>query len=466
MKAEALQANKEILRLAIPNLVSNLTVPLLGAIDLAMIGHADDLAAMGAISLGSMIFNFIYWALGFLRMGTCGFTAQAVGLKNEKETLCILFRALFIVFCGSLLLLVFQTPILHAALLWAKPEADLARATASYFQIRIWAAPAALSAFAFAGWFIGRQDAKSPMWVSIGINLANIAFNYGFVFVKGMGAEGVAWGTVCAQYTGLLLNMGFAARSLNQQFRNAGDRALQPRRFSCTALRQGLENVRASDIFQSRPLKKFLNVNTDIFLRTLLTIFVFSFFTAQSTRLGNQYLVLNTLLYQFFIFYSYAMDGFSHAAEALSGKYTGGSRWNEKRAVVKQVFRWGAGTAAVFCACYAAFYTPILRIFTQDSALLEMSREYYFWILAIALTGFPAFLWDGVYAGSLAARSMLVTMALAASGFLAAYCLLVPSLHNHAMWTAMTLFLLLRGGLMTGWAFRSGILPGKNTSGK
>lgn len=442
--------NKSILKLAIPNLISNVTVPLLGAIDLAMIGRIDSLTAVGAISLGAMIFNFIYWSLGFLRMGTCGFTSQAFGSGNKEETVLTLFRSLFIAGCGAFLLIVLQKPILQAALLWTRPEPDLAEATARYFQIRIWAAPATISAFAFSGWFIGLQDAKTPMWTAICINLFNILFNYIFVFVQGLGSDGVALGTLCAQYGGLLLNIGFALRILRNKY-PAASPANGKGKNSARASFPWMK-IRASAVFQTRALNRFLHVNSDIFLRTLIIIFIFSFFTAESSRLGKECLVLNTLLYQFFIFYSYAMDGFAHAAEALSGKYTGGGLWFQKRKTVKQIFHWGTGTALFFCIGYAVLYTPILRIFTHDSGILTMSRDYYFWILGIALIGFPAFLWDGIYAGSLATKRMLLTMALAAAGFLSCYFLCRGFLHNHAMWLAMTVFLILRGGLMTLWA--------------
>ncbi|MCM1041612.1 MAG: MATE family efflux transporter [Bacteroides sp.] len=421
--------NGQILHLAVPNLISNVTVPLLGAIDLAMMGRMNSLTAMGAISLGAMIFNFIYWSLGFLRMGTCGFTAQAYGAGRMEESVLTLFRGLFIALCGGLLLWVLQTPILKIALSAAAPDAALAEATARYFRIRIWAAPASIAAFAFAGWFIGMQDSKTPMWVAILINIANIVFNYILIFVYHHGSDGVAAGTVLAQYTGLLLYIGFALRKL----------ARLPR---CLSWRK---------IMETRSLKRFLHVNSDIFLRTLLIILVFAFFTAQSSRFGNETLVLNTLLYQFFIFYSYAMDGFAHAAEALCGKFTGSGQQVEKKRTVKQVFVWGIGIALAFTLAYALFFGGIMGLFTQDTLILEMSRTYYPWVLGITLIGFPAFLWDGVYAGSLASKAMLLTMALSVAGFFALFYGFRPALQNHAMWLAMTGFLALRGLTMGIW---------------
>ena len=424
--------NGQILRLAVPNLISNVTVPLLGAIDLAMMGRMNSLTAMGAISLGAMIFNFIYWALGFLRMGTCGFTAQAYGANRMDECVVTLFRGLCIALLGGLLLWVLQTPILRIALSAAAPEAELAEATARYFRIRIWAAPASIAAFAYAGWFIGMQDSKTPMWVAIFVNLANIGFNYLFIFVYHFGSDGVATGTVLAQYTGLLLYTVFAVKRLTKL----------PHR------------VRWRAIAEVKALKRFLNVNSDIFLRTLLLIAVFGFFTARSTRFGSEILVLNTLLYQFFIFYSYAMDGFAHAAEALCGKFTGSGERQEKRKTVRYVFLWGLGIGLAFTLCYGLGFDGIMRLFTDDTQILGLSRQYFFWIPLVTLLGFPAFLWDGVYAGSLASKAMLLTMAFSVLGFFALFYGFCPLLQNHAMWLALTGFLCLRGISMGIWSRR------------
>ena len=424
--------NGQILRLAVPNLISNVTVPLLGAIDLAMMGRMNSLTAMGAISLGAMIFNFIYWALGFLRMGTCGFTAQAYGAERMDECVVTLFRGLCIALLGGLLLWALQTPILRIALSAAAPEAELAEATARYFRIRIWAAPASIAAFAYAGWFIGMQDSKTPMWVAIFVNLANIGFNYLFIFVYHFGSDGVATGTVLAQYTGLLLYTVFAVKRLTKL----------PHR------------VRWRAIAEVKALKRFLNVNSDIFLRTLLLIAVFGFFTARSTRFGSEILVLNTLLYQFFIFYSYAMDGFAHAAEALCGKFTGSGERQEKRRTVRYVFRWGLGIGLAFTLCYGLGFDGIMRLFTDDTQILGLSRQYFFWIPLVTLLGFPAFLWDGVYAGSLASKAMLLTMAFSVLGFFALFYGFCPLLQNHAMWLALTGFLCLRGISMGIWSRR------------
>lgn len=429
-----MKQNRQILQLAVPNLISNITVPLLGAVDLAMMGRINSLTAMGAISLGAMIFNFLYWALGFLRMGTCGFTAQAYGAKRMDESVLTLFRALTVALGGALLLWIFQTPLLKAALAIASPEADLAQATARYFRLRIWAAPATIGAFAFAGWFIGMQDAKTPMWTAILVNVANIGFNALFVFVYHLGSDGVAIGTVLAQYTGLLLYAVLAGRRI----------ARLSVRFSW------------QEVLAWNKLKRFLHVNSDIFLRTLLLILVFAFFTAQSSRMGNETLVMNTLLYQFFIFYSYAMDGFAHAAEALCGKFTGSRQQNLKKAVIRRIFLWGAGIATVFMLGYGLFFESILSVFTNDAGILAMSRPYLPWTLLITLIGFPAFLYDGVYAGSLATKAMLLTMLSATIGFFALFYGFYAPMRNHALWLAMSGFLALRGISMSLWWKRVG----------
>ncbi|MDE7150040.1 MAG: MATE family efflux transporter, partial [Bacteroidales bacterium] len=293
--------HRQILRLAVPNIICNITVPLLGAVDLAMMGRLDGLVFAGAVSLGAMIFNFMYWAMGFLRMGTAGFTAQAYGAGDTAEQGRILGRGLVLAFSGALLLWLLQDAVLAGAHWYMDPEAALWTATTAYFKIRIWGAPAAIAAFAFGGWFIGMQNTRIPMWIAVAVNVFNILFNYFFVFTLNLKAEGVAYGTVAAQYLGLGLNLFCLRRFYPAALRHLRDRAL----------------------WQKTAFGRFLNVNKDVFLRTLLIIAVFSFFTAESARYGNPTLVMNTILYEFFIFFSYAVDGFAHAAEALVGRFTG-----------------------------------------------------------------------------------------------------------------------------------------------
>lgn len=422
--------HKKTLQLAVPNIISNLTVPILGAVDLAMMGTLNNLEFMGAIALGAMIFNFIYWGLGFLRMGTCGFTAQAYGSQNWKEASAILGRGLFIALIGASLLLLLQKPIMQIAFHFITASPELQILTTSYFNIRIWGAFAAITAFVFCGWFIGMQNTKIPMWIAIAINLCNIAFNYYFIFIKGMGPEGVALGTVLAQYIGLVL----AIFCIFYFFR--------------TTLKQWAWKL----VLDLKSLKHFAHINSDIFLRTTLLIFVFSFFTTKSSAYGNEVLVMNTILYQFFIFFSYGMDGFAHASEALTGKFFGQKNMSNLKLCIRTVFIWGIAMSLIFTLAYALLYNSIISIFTKDANLLVLAQPYFFWILSIPLLSFPAFLLDGIYAGALATKKMLHTMVIAVSlFFFPSYYILAPYIGNHALWLALVLFLIARGIFMISW---------------
>lgn len=419
--------HRQILRLAIPNIISNITVPLLGAVDLAMMGRLDGLVFAGAVSVGAMIFNFMYWAMGFLRMGTAGFTAQAYGAQDTDEQGRILGRSLVLALSGALLLWALQDVILSAAFWYMKPEADLMAVTTSYFKIRIWGAPAAIATFAFSGWFIGMQNTRLPMWVAIAVNVCNLLLNYIFIFVLNMQADGAALGTVVAQYFGLAFY--FAALH----------------RFSPHALR----HLREKALWRKAAFRHFLDVNKDVFLRTLLIIVVFAFFTAESARYGNTVLVMNTILYEFFIFFSYAVDGFAHAAEALVGRFTGARQPRERDRCIRAIFLWGIGMASIFAGVYAVAYQPILRLFTQQAVIWQVAAPYLPWVLVMTIIGFPAFLWDGVYAGSLRTRAMFYTMLLATVLYFGVYYATKELWGNHALWAGLIAFLLCRGVLMT-----------------
>ncbi|MDR0763137.1 MAG: MATE family efflux transporter [Bacteroidales bacterium] len=429
-----MKINREILRLALPNIVSGITVPLLGAVSLAMMGYLDSLVYIGALSIGSMIFNFLYWGFGFLRMGTTGFTAQAFGRMSSLETVQILARGLLIGLTIAFTILLLQKPILHLAVVLIHPSAELTEAVSSYFLIRVWAAPTVLCFFVVSGWLIGMQDTKTLMWISILINVLNVIFNYLFIFVFDIrNTNGAAIGTVCAQYCGFVITVSVLQikyRVISQLFSRVVLRAV-------------------SDM---RALRRFLSVNTDIFIRTLCFIFVFAFFTAESAHYGEQILVMNTLLYQFYIFFSYACDGFAHAAEALSGRFTGSGENADKRRSIGYSFLWGAGITLLFLFTYAIGYNEILSMFTSDSGVLNLADSYYWWILFVTLVGMPAFLWDGVFAGSLQTRPLVYTMLFATVGFFGTYYLLQNQLGNNALWLALTVFLIVRGLCLTLWS--------------
>ncbi|MAE09276.1 MAG: MATE family efflux transporter [Bacteroidetes bacterium] len=419
--------NKSILRLAIPNIVTNITVPLLGLVDLALMGHLQDPVYIGAIALGSIIFNVIYSGFGFLRMGSTGLTAQAWGAKLKDETSLVLIRSLLVAMCLAAIVILFQYPIQWVSfkiLDGSEAVRDLAR---DYFYIRIWAAPATLGLYAFFGWFLGVQNAKVPMIIALVINLVNILLNFVFVLGFGMTSDGVALATVIAQYSGLLIAIYFLFAKY----------------------RPYVKRYTMHLIMRSDEIIRFFKVNSDIFIRTVLLLLTLAFFTNMSAKHGNDILAVNTLLFQFFFIFSYFADGFAFAGEALTGKAIGAGDRRLLNRMVRNLFYWGAGAAILASFVYAIGLEPLMKIMTSNSLLLEMSMNYSIWVVIIPLTSSAAFIWDGIFIGVTAAKDMRNAMIISSLViFLPAYYLTANLWGNDALWFALNLFMMARGVLM------------------
>ena len=424
--------NRRILGLALPNIVTNITVPLLGMVDMAIVGHLSS-AHIGAITIGTSIFNLIYWNFGFLRMGTSGFTAQAYGAGRMDEALHTLVRAATIALAVALLLIALQYPISLAVPIIFEGGSEVMRMALTYFFVRIWAAPATLGLYAVKGWFIGMQDSKTPMWIAIVLNCVNILCSLLFVLVLRWDIAGVAFGTVVAQYSGLALGLLFLRK-----------------RLQLLGLKITLPIVK--EALSGQELGKFFRVNGDIFLRTVCLSVVFTFVTAASGRISDQVLAIDALLMQFFTLFSYIMDGFAYAGESLVGRYIGARDGSSLRLSVRLLLAWGGVLTVFFTLAYALFGTQFLHLFTSDGELIAASQGYLFWVLIIPVCGFAAFLFDGIYVGATASRTMLVAMLIATATFFIVYFggkRILPSLSeqawNNLLWTAFLCYLTLRG---------------------
>ena len=406
--------NKEILKIALPSIVSNITVPLLGLVDVTIVGHLGAAAYIGAIAVGGMMFNVTYWIFGFLRMGTSGMTSQALGRRDFREVTRLLARSLGIAFAVAAALILLQKPLLAAALAIMQPTEEVARLTAIYFNTLIYGAPAMLGLFSLSGWFIGMQNSRSPMAVAIVQNVVNICASTFLVFGCGMKVEGVALGTLTAQYAGFIM----AAALYWKHYR----------RLRTYFSWQG--------VWRRDDMRRFFSVNRDIFLRTLCMVSVMLFFTV---------LAVNTLLMQFYLLFSYVMDGFAYAGEALSGRYFGARNAAALRDTVRHLFRWGFAMAAAFTLVYGLGGDAFLSLLTDEPSVVTASHTYYYWALAIPLAGMAAFVWDGVFIGCTMTRGMLVSMALAAATFFILYYALRGSLANHGLWIAFIAYMAVRG---------------------
>jgi multidrug resistance protein, MATE family len=415
--------NKKILRLAIPNIISNISVPLLSMVDLAIAGHMGSVAFIGAVGVAGVIFNFIYWNFGFLRMGTTGFTAQAYGARDIQETVSILIRSSLIALFIAFVLIVFQNSILKFSFYFIDASLETRQPIIDYFKIRIWAAPCALLLYAFKGWFIGMQNSKFPMFIAIVINILNIVFSLLFVYTLKMGFKGIAIGTVLAQYSGVIL-------TLILWF------------FYYGKLKKHIDFTK---VFVKNRWLIFFKVNGNIFLRTFCLVIVFTSFTTFSTKSGDTILAVNTLLMQLFTLFSYIMDGFAYAGESLTGKYIGANNRKDLQLLIRYIFRWGWILTLIFTIMYYFRGDLILQLLTNNKEIIAASRQYFFWVLFIPITGFAAFLWDGIYVGATASKAMRNAIFLATLVYFVFYYLTVGILGNDALWVALLLFLLLRG---------------------
>lgn len=423
--------NKQILHIALPSIISNITVPLLALVDTTIVGHLGSASYIAAIALGGMIFNMIYWLFNFLRMGTGGLTAQAYGANQHQATSYILLRSLTIAGGIALTLLILQRPIFQVTFHFVTATAEVRSLASIYFNILIWGAPAMLALYSFTGWFLGMQNARIPMCIAITQNVVNIAVSTLLVFGCHLKIEGVALGTLISQYTALLLAVIFCLTKFD--------------------VKQHFELKAILDI---NTLKRFFQVNRDIFLRTLCLIAVTTYFTSAGSTQGELTLAANTLLMQFFIIFSYFMDGFAYAGEALGGRYFGAhDRLNFQR-VTRCLFAWGGALSVLFFFIYFLSGTSLLHLLTDDSQVINRAQQYLPIIYFIPLISFAAFLFDGLYIGTTATRYMLISMFCASAAFFVL--INVCTLSNTLLWLAFLVYLGGRG-LMQAFLFKKAV---------
>ena len=428
--------HKEILSLAIPSIVTNITVPLLGLVDVAIVGHMGDASYIGAIAVGTMMMNVICWLFGFLRMGTSGMTSQAYGRGDSKEAATILFQAIALGAAIGILFVLFQPLLLRLFLFFMRPSDEIRAFASVYFHVCVFGLPAALVMYGLTGWFIGMQDTRTPMTVSIFQNIVNIMTSLLLVYVFGMKVEGVALGTLTAQYSGLLLALYILRRKYASHYQLL---------FSQFTLKPG----DYSSFSYKHTLNRFFRVNRDIFLRTLFLVAVNAAFTSVGSRQGDVILAVNTLLFQFFTLYSYIMDGFAYAGEAICGKYYGAGNAPSFHACIRRLFAWGVIMTVVYTAAYYFGANDILHVLSNEQTVIEASEPYLLWVALIPIAGMGAFIWDGVFIGITDSRGMLLSCFVAAIVFAIMLSLFFTTMGNHALWLALLSYLLARGVMQT-----------------
>ena len=421
--------NKEIYRLALPNIVSNFSIPLLGAVDTALMGRLESVHYLGAVGIGGIIFSFIYWGFGFLRMATTGLTAQAFGERDLQECGRLLLRATGIGITASLLLFILQWQLADVSFLLIGTSPEVEHLARVYFHIRIYAAPATLCLHAFHGVFLGVQNARYPMLLTIVVNLVNIVLNLVFVRLLGMKVEGVALATVIAQYVGLFL----AVLLFSRYYRGL------------------LRAWRFREVLALSQLKRFLNISGDIFIRTCCLVFSHAVFTAKSAALSDTVLAVNTILLQFINLMSYAIDGFAFAAESLIGKYKGAQDMRNLKKTTRQIFLWAFLFGGVIMLIFVLFGEPLLHLFTDQMPLIEQAKPYLIWIIVASVVNVAAYIWDGIFLGATASKALRNSVILSTLLFLSAIYLFMP-FGNHGLWGALTVLLVARGISLTALA--------------
>jgi len=417
--------NKRILKLALPNILTNLTVPLLGMVDLHLMGYLDSAVYMGAIALGGVIFNLVYWGFAFLRMSISGIAAQSYGKNDTFDIANTLFRGLLLALGGALLLLILQTGIEKLSFLILDGSPEVKTLAREYFYVRIWAAPAAISLMVFYGWFLGMQNAIYPMIIAVSVNIVNILLSFLFVKTFGMNVDGVALGSVIAQYFGLFLAVVFFMKKY----------------------RYILKTFNLSAIIDGKGIRNFLNVSGDIFIRTACIILVFTFFTSESAGFGNITLAANSALLQFLFLFSYFLDGFAYAAEALVGKYFGAKDSINLKKVIRLLMLWGLGFGILFSLSYLLFGNELLLFFTKHENVLIEGSRFLPWLVLMPILSFASYIWDGVYIGTTASKLMKYTMIASTIVFFTIYYSFHTNMQNNALWLAIIVFSFMRSFL-------------------
>ncbi len=421
-----LKLNKEILRLAIPNIISNVSIPLLSSVDTMLMGHLSALE-LGAVGVSATIFNVLYWNFGFLRMGTTGMTAQAFGKGNEKAISNMLRKAMLFAILISVVLLFLMVPIGRIAALLMNVEALQQEFVYQYFYTRIWAAPASLSLYALLGWYFGMQNAKIPLLLTVAINSVNIICSYYLVKIMDYGIAGVAWGTVIGQYFGLILGLILLWSYYRKYIQFKG----------------------LKEILSWEELAVFFNVNKDIFIRTVFLSFSFAFLYAQSALQGEIVLAANVVLMQFLNWMSYGIDGFAYAAESLVGKYFGAEKFNETKKVIRLIFIWGFCLAALYALVYYYGGDLLIKLFTNQPEVIAKSGQLLIWVVLIPLFAFACYLWDGIYIGLTASKAMRNTMIISFAIYMGVYYGFQNQFSQNLIWIAMFAFLAARGLFQT-----------------
>ena len=422
--------NKRILKLAGPSILANITVPMVGIVDLAIAGRLGDAATIGGIAIGTMLFDLLYWNMGFLRVGTGGFTAQAYGRRDFRDSIRVLVQAVGTALFSAFFILAIQYLYIEVAFKVVDCTSEVESLAKQYFFIRIWAAPATLSLFAFKGWFIGMQNTISPMIADIVVNVANLLYVVYLAIYLKMGVSGIALGTVLAQYTGLLVTISLLVVYYRKLFHYI--------------------NFKTS--LKLREMKNFFMLNGNLFIRSMCLLLVYTGFTSFAARYGDQLLAISTIMMKLMLLYSYFIDGFGYAGEALTGRYIGARDVVSLKSAIRNLFKWSFIIAGVSTLAYFLAGDSLFRLMTNNQDVINGSAQFMPWLLLIPVISCIAFMWDGIYTGATASAAIRNNMIASAFSFFATFYLFEPLIGIQSLYLAFSVHLLVRTVLMTAFA--------------
>lgn len=413
--------HRRVLKIALPIVVANATVPILGAVDTGVIGQLGEAAPIGAVGIGAIILTTLYWLFGFLRMGISGLTAQARGRDDKNELFALLIRGLLIAAAGGLFLIALQSPILWLGFVAAPASTDVETLAREYTSIRIWSAPAAISLFAITGWLIALEKTRSVLILQFVTNGINIILDLIFVLALDFGVPGVAFATVIAETCGLVLGL-----------------------WLCRSVLRGAEWPNFQQIFEPQKLRRMAAINTDIFVRNLLIEVTFVLFLFLAANFGDLTLAANQILIQFLHIAAFALDGFAFAAEALVGLSIGARQRQKLRRSVLLTSLWGGITTALMVLGIAVFGTIGIHILTNASDVRAEALIFLPWVIVAPIVGTPSWVLDGIFVGATRTREMRQSMLVSTITFVIAILILVPLFGNHGLWASLLIFFVTR----------------------
>lgn len=421
--------HKHLFTLAVPMILSNVTVPLLGLVDTAVIGHLEHAYYLGGSAIGIMVVTVISWLCGFLRMSTTGLAAQAFGEQAQLKSMLVLMRGLFVAMLIGLVAIGFQGPYLGLAISLAGGSEQVGYYAREYADVRIWSLPAALMNMVLIGWLLGHHRAKAVMWVLIATNLINLALDVVFVLYFGWQVKGLALATLIAEYSGVLMGVVLVFSYYRQTF--------------AAIYRAALKRC-----FELAALKAYFALNRDILIRTLSLQICFVFMTSQGARLGDDIVAANAILMNFLLFISFGLDGIANAAEVLAGKAKGEKLTKQLTQVLRISLVWTFIFALGYSLLFALLGHELIRLISTIPSVIMVADIYLPWLVALPLVACWSYLFDGIYIGLTQGRAMRNTM-LSATFLVFFPCwLILQSFGNHALWAAFTAFMAARGVLL------------------